>query len=91
MTEDFDYLQMMKGELYLAQNISPEYWSFRGKALTQKINTVPIEDSAKIIQLERELFGKTGENIYVTPPIQVDYGSHVEIGDNFYCNMEVIF
>lgn len=45
----------------------------------------------KIVALEKELFGKTGEHIYVNPPLHVDYGRHVEIGENFYANMDCIF
>lgn len=91
MEKDFDYEQMLKGELYLARDIHPENGSLKGKMLAQKINQHPIEDRVGIVSLEKQLFGKTGEHFYVNPPLYVDYGRHIEIGENFYANMDCIF
>ena len=87
----FDYQEMLLGNLYLAGNILPENKSIHGKKIIQKINNTPIEEKETIVALERQVFGKTGDNLYVTPPFQVDYGRHVEIGNNFYANMDCIF
>lgn len=91
MNKDFDYEQMLKGELYIASNILPKNNSSYGKKLSQRINELPIDRKEDIVRLERELFGKSGENIYVNPPFHVDYGRHIEIGNNFYANMDCIF
>lgn len=91
MARDFDYEQMLAGELYKASGIFPENRSINGQKLAQKINQLPIDETKKIVALEKELFGKTGEQIYVNPPLHVDYGRHVEIGENFYANMDCIF
>lgn len=91
MKKDFDYEQMLAGELYLAANIFPENGSLEGKKIAQKINSTPIENKEEIVSLEKQLFGKTGESIYINPPLYVDYGRHVEIGNNFYANMDCIF
>lgn len=91
MTIDYDYGQMLMGELYLASNIFPEHNSTTGKKIAQIINQLPIENKDEIVSLERQLFAKTGNDIYVCPPLFVDYGCHVEIGDNFYANMDCIF
>ena len=33
--------------------------------------------------LEKELLGKTGNELYITPPyVDLDYG-HIEVGENF--------
>jgi len=88
---DFDYQEMLLGNLYLAGNILPENKSIHGKKIIQKINNTPIEEKETIVALERQVFGETGDNLYVTPPFQVDYGRHVEIGNNFYANMDCIF
>lgn len=82
---------MLAGDLYIAGNILPENKSIHGKKIVQKINNTPIEQTETIVALERQVFGKTGSNLYVTPPFQVDYGRHVEIGNNFYANMDCIF
>lgn len=91
MAVDFDYQEMLLGNLYLAGNILPENKSIHGKKIIQKINNTPIEEKETIVALERQVFGETGGNLYVTPPFQVDYGRHVEIGNNFYANMDCIF
>lgn len=91
MAVDFDYQEMLLGNLYLAENILPENKSIHGKKIIQKINNTPIEEKETIVALERQVFGETGDNLYVTPPFQVDYGRHVEIGNNFYANMDCIF
>lgn len=39
----------------------------------------------------KKLFGKTGKDPYITPPVYVDYGRHVSVGDNFYANFDCIF
>ncbi|WP_125606534.1 sugar O-acetyltransferase [Lapidilactobacillus bayanensis] len=91
MTQDFEYERMLAGQLYLARDIFPEHGSQPGKVIAQKINQTPIENTQEIIRLEKELFGKTGTQLYVNPPLNVDYGRHVEVGENFYANMDCIF
>lgn len=91
MKKDFDYERMLAGELYLASHLDTKNSSKAGKMLTQKINNLPIYEKEEIVKLEKELFGKTGKSIYVNPPFYVDYGRHVEIGENFYANMDCIF
>ncbi|WP_420196379.1 sugar O-acetyltransferase [Lapidilactobacillus dextrinicus] len=82
---------MLAGDLYVARDILPEHKSIHGKMIAQQINQVPIENTAEIVRLERTLFGKAGQNLYVNPPINVDYGCHITVGDNFYANMDCIF
>lgn len=91
VTQDFEYERMLAGDLYVARDILPEHKSIHGKMIAQQINQVPIENTAEIVRLERTLFGKAGQNLYVNPPINVDYGCHITIGDNFYANMDCIF
>lgn len=91
MTQDFEYERMLAGDLYVARDILPEHKSIHGKMIAQQINQVPIENTAEIVRLERTLFGKAGKNLYVNPPINVDYGCHITVGDNFYANMDCIF
>lgn len=88
---DFDYEQMLKGELYLASGISAVNRSVHGKKLAQQINQLPIDDTETIVKLEKQLLGGHGKHLYMNPPIHVDYGKHIHVGENFYCNMECIF
>ena len=34
----------------------------------------------------KEIFGKTGENIFVEAPFHCDYGYNIEVGENFFAN-----
>ena len=91
MTHDFDYEQMLKGELYIASNIHHENSSIHGKKIAQQINTTPIEKRDKIQQLVKQLVGQAADNVWIEPPVYVDYGKHIKLGQNFYANMACTF
>ncbi|MBA1393928.1 sugar O-acetyltransferase, partial [Lactobacillus sp. XV13L] len=91
MSKDYDYHQMLAGQLYCADFIRPEHNSINGKKIAQQINQLPIEQREKIITLERQLVGKAGQDIYINPPLYVDYGRHISLGDNFYANQNCTF
>ena len=38
-----------------------------------------------------ELFGSKGDNVWVSPPIHVDYGENIHIGNNCEINMNCVF
>ena len=38
----------------------------------------------------KELFGSTGEKIWIEPPFHCDYGCHVSVGEGFYANYDCI-
>lgn len=38
------------------------------------------------IKLIKEIFGKTGENVFVEAPFHCDYGYNIEVGENFFAN-----
>ncbi|WP_251712752.1 sugar O-acetyltransferase [Lactococcus ileimucosae] len=86
-----EYQRMISGQLYSASKIEKEYNPQASRALVQKINQTSLMDQDKIIALEKQLFGSTGESIYVNPPLQVDYGFNTHIGENFYANVDCIF
>lgn len=95
--KNFDYEQMMAGKLYLASDLPPEQsvlpgiGDMRGKLLTQQINQVPLNDFDEIVRLEGELVGSHGKSYFIHPPLYVDFGSHLHLGENFYCNVDPIF
>lgn len=88
---DFEYHQMLKGELYFSSDILPHNQSINGKLLAQKINSLKMDDYDEIIRLEKELFGRTEDDFFVSPPLHVDYGKHINLGKNVYCNMDCMF
>lgn len=41
-------------------------------------------------ELLKKLLGKTGENLIVEPPFTCDYGYNIEVGENFYANVNLV-
>lgn len=39
----------------------------------------------------KEIFGKVGKDVFIEPPINIDYGCNVTLGDGFYSNFKLRF
>lgn len=63
----------------------------KGKEKAEKINNTAIGDRDEIVRLEREMIGKSGNELYITTPVYVSYGFNIEVGENFYANKDCIF
>lgn len=55
------------------------------RRILQRLNTVDRSDFAEISKIVKELFGKSN-GAFVNPPFYCDYGSHIEVGKNFFAN-----
>ncbi len=55
------------------------------KKKLQKLNFMDRADSAGIAAAVKDLLGKS-ENAFINPPFYCDYGSHIEVGKNFFAN-----
>ena len=55
------------------------------RRLLQKLNFMDRADVNGIAALVKELLGKS-ENAFINPPFYCDYGSHIEVGRNFFAN-----
>lgn len=51
-----------------------------------KFNLLPVEQRNEVPDLLKELFGKTGEHIFIEAPFHCDYGWNIEVGENFFAN-----
>ena len=40
--------------------------------------------------LLKELFGSTGENLFMEPTFRCDYGYNIHVGENFYANFDCV-
>ena len=49
----------------------------------------PSQQSEKT-QILKSFLGKTGENLIVEPPFACDYGYNIEVGENFYANVNLV-
>ena len=52
----------------------------------QKLNTMDFSDYEGLSRMIKKILGKTGEKIFVNPPFYCDYGTHIEVGENFGAN-----
>lgn len=55
------------------------------RRILQRLNTADYADLEKIAGIVKELLGKS-ENAFINPPFYCDYGSHIEVGKNFFAN-----
>ncbi len=55
------------------------------RRILQELNTVDRADFSKISQLVKKLLGKS-EGAFINPPFYCDYGTHIEVGKNFFAN-----
>lgn len=51
-----------------------------------EFNNLPPQRWDEIPELLKKIFGKTGENIFIEAPFHCDYGSNIEVGENFFAN-----
>ena len=55
------------------------------RRVLQRLNTVDRSDFDEIGKIVKELLGKS-DGAFVNPPFYCDYGSHIEVGKNFFAN-----
>lgn len=55
------------------------------RRILQKLNFMDRSDFDGIAEVVKELLGKS-ENAFINPPFYCDYGSHIEVGKNFFAN-----
>lgn len=56
-----------------------------GRKILQKLNFADRSDFDGIAEIVKELLGKS-EGAWINPPFYCDYGSHIEVGKNFFAN-----
>ncbi|MBZ3935187.1 sugar O-acetyltransferase [Methanimicrococcus blatticola] len=62
----------------------------RAKNLYHKYNTCKPTNFKKRNKIIKKLFGKTGKKFLIEQPFYCDYGYNIEIGNNFFANMNCV-
>lgn len=80
-----------QGKLYDA-NYDPQLIEERClcKELCYRYNNTRPTETEERKNIIKELFGKTGENFCIEPIFFCDYGYNIEIGENFYMNVNCV-
>ncbi len=58
----------------------------KARRLTQELNTVDRSDFESVKRIVNDLLGKSDGRAFINPPFYCDYGSHIEVGENFFAN-----
>ena len=79
------------GLLYDA-NYDPEILADRERAkeLLYDYNRLRPSEQIRRTELLKKLLGKTRENLIIEPPFACDYGYNIEVGENFYANVNLV-
>lgn len=91
-----DYERMISGMLY--NSFVPELANgrFRARQLMDKYNryfppNATLDSLAKEREgILKEMMGKVGTGIFMEPPVYVDYGCNISIGERFYANFNTV-
>ena len=62
----------------------------KAKELLYDYNRLRPSQQKEKTQLLKSFLGKTGENLIIEPPFACDYGYNIEIGENFYANVNLV-
>ena len=82
--------RMLSEKLYIPMDEALAADCARSRRLVRLINGTTEEQAEYRVQLFKELFARTGENLWVEPPFRCDYGCHISVGENFYANFDCI-
>ncbi len=82
--------KMLSGRLYRADDEELLEARLRARKLTHAYNATGPEEGERRRELLGELFGQTGERIYIEPTFRCDYGANIRVGEGFYANFDCI-
>lgn len=86
-----NYNKLISGETYHA--VDPELFEMQAEATRkyERYDVIPADDSEARDAVLRELFGTVAGWALIEPPIYVDFGSHIHLGDRGFINTGAVF
>ncbi len=82
--------RMLSGELYIADDPELAADALRAALLTEKYNASSAADPDVRRALLEELFDSIGDDVEIRPPLQVDYGYRITVGNGTFVNFGAI-
>lgn len=82
--------RMDAGDLYLADDPELVEAYVRAQELTQAYNATSVRERGRRTTILRELLGAIGEETGIRPPLHVDYGTQIRIGDRAFVNFGLV-
>ena len=84
--------RMLSGKMFTAMGDEElSELSHNNRSRMQEFNRSKQDEYELRDEIVREVFGSVGDNSIIEQPVQIDYGAHIHIGDNFYANFDCIF
>lgn len=86
---DSEKAKMLAGERYDPGDPQLVAERRHAREVTRRFNRAdaPVEDRQDRLH---DLFGSTGETLFVEPPFRCDYGDNIHVGDSFYANFDCV-
>ncbi|MBL8774651.1 MAG: sugar O-acetyltransferase [Acidimicrobiales bacterium] len=90
MTDDRSHWErMLAGEPYIADDPEMARQAARARAFENTYNDPAVADDERARVL-REWLGAVGDGTYIRPPLRVDYGFNIRVGDHGYANLGLV-
>ena len=58
----------------------------RARELVTRFNALPADANRERMEMNREMFGSCGKNVWIVPPLKFTIGKHITIGEGCYFN-----
>ena len=81
---------MLAGRAYLSSDPGLVAERLAARRLTRLYNATTEEEPVRRREILKELLGRVGDHCEIEPPFRCDYGSLIELGDNFYANFDCV-
>ncbi|KSU62706.1 acetyltransferase [[Bacillus] enclensis] len=82
--------KMMDGELYKPWDELLVKEREHARRLVRYFNATKETEYEERVDLIKQLFGSTGEKVYMEPNFRCDYGYNIHTGDNFFANFDCV-
>ncbi|MEF2966878.1 maltose acetyltransferase domain-containing protein [Paenibacillus sp. M1] len=82
--------KMLAGEWYDASDEQLTAERLNARKLTRLYNQTREDERDERKTILKQLFGASGEQIYIEPTFRCDYGSNIYVGNNFYANFDCV-
>ena len=82
--------KMLAGKLYYAGDEELAGDRITAKKLCMRYNTLEPDDWNGKEKVLKALLGAMGKSAYLEPPIHIDYGWNLRVGENFYSNYNLV-
>ena len=63
----------------------------RARELVARFNALPPEANRERMEMNPEMFGECGKNVWIVPPMKFTIGKHISIGEGCYFNQGTTF